>query len=146
MTRSRTLTLVVALTLCATALIAAGCGDDGDDTTSVAAEEATTESTGPDPETCVDAWNEGANAAAQQELVDLFADGGSGNVVVGSEEGACVLAANNTTQPEYVACGQDGDAFTEAGGGPGDEFNGYRETIGPLNVILQPSGSVEVAP
>lgn len=154
--RSRLLTLTVALTLGLAALIAAGCGGDDEDTTSADTEATTTESApeattteptaeapSPDSASCVDAWNNGSNSAGQEGLLAVFADGGKGNVIVGSEEGSCVLAAYNVNNPTYVVYRQSGNAFAEEGGGPGDQFEQYRATIDPLDVILQASGVVE---
>jgi hypothetical protein len=98
---------------------------------------------GPDPATCVDAWNNGSNSAGQQNLAAVFADGGLGNVIVGSAEGDCVLAAYNTNKPTYVVYRQSGDAFARAGEGPGTQFSQYRATNAPLDVVLQASGKVE---
>jgi len=150
--RSRLLALLAALTLGFAGLIALGCGDDDEAATSAdteatttgsTSEATTTEASGPDPATCVDAWNSGSNAAAQEEASALYGNDDVGNVIVGSEEGTCVLASYNTSETTYVVYQQSGDSFAEADGGPGDQFNQYRESIDFVDVILQRSGKVE---
>ncbi|MDT5011307.1 MAG: hypothetical protein QOH57_2924 [Mycobacterium sp.] len=96
-----------------------------------------------DTATCVDAWNSRANSAAQQDLSEFFADDGAGNVIVGSKDGDCILAAHNILKPTYVVYAQGDDDFELADGGPGDEFWQYVATVTPVNVILTESGKVE---
>ena len=70
-----------------------------------------------------------------------FADGGAGNVIVGLQEGDCVLAANNSNRPDFVVYRKWDDVFEAADGGPGDGFWQYGATIDSLDVILQGAGT-----
>jgi hypothetical protein len=96
-----------------------------------------------DAAACIDAWNHGSNSAPRQNLDQFFADGGAGNVIVGSDNGNCVLAAHNVLKPKYVAYEQADDEFEPLKGGPGDQFWQDVATVGPVNVILTDAGKVE---
>ena len=111
----------------------------------VALPAATAASNGAKPAKCVRAWNADPNSGAQKQLRHIFGDGGAGNVIVGSDDGACVLAAYNVNKPNYLVFTRSGNEFSKTGKGPGDEFDDYRSSINSLDVIVQPSGTVKPA-
>jgi hypothetical protein len=92
---------------------------------------------------CIDAWNNKSNSAAQQNLAEFFADGGAGNIIVGLDDGNCLLAAHNILKPTYAAYGQADHEFEPVNGGPGDQFWQDVATVGPVNVVLADAGKVE---
>jgi hypothetical protein len=91
---------------------------------------------------CIDAWNVGSNSAPQQSLDEFFADGGAGNVIVGLDNGNCILAAHNVLKPTYVAYAQADVEFEPVKGGPRDQFWQDVATVGPVNVVVGDAGKV----
>lgn len=134
------------------ALVATGCGgDDEDETTtqstsseSTSSAETTTaasESAAP----CVEAWNASSNSGAQQDLVNAYPGDTRGGVVAGLQDGVCVVASLREGDPSIVVYEQADGTFGRAADVPADQYEQFTTSIGALDVIVQPDGTVQPA-